>query len=90
MQALNLEDIFYDPPLLADARRGDLPALNDAELAALAWEGDERGAAAAAAGLLDALEVRHANDRVTRAMLKALRLNHLPALVRSGARVWSV
>lgn len=63
--------------LVAEA---DLNGLDDDDLIDLASERDERGPSATINGLFEALRVRHADDRVTLAMLAALQLQHLPDL----------
>lgn len=66
--------------LAASIASADVQGLSEPELCELAGERDERGPSATIAGLIEALRVRHAGDRVTLAMLAALELQHLPDL----------
>lgn len=62
---------------------GDVTELEDHELVDIASEADERGAVQTAAGLIEALRVRHAHDRVTLAILAALDGYRIPSVGRS-------
>jgi hypothetical protein len=61
--------------------RGDMLDLDDDDLCEIAAECDPRGIQATIAGLIEAVRVRHAADRVTLAMLAALHEYHMPRLV---------
>ena len=66
--------------LAAICTGGTLPDLDYADLLEVASEIDPAGLEATITGMLDALRLRHAGDRVTLAMLAALQDYHLPML----------